>query len=101
MSLQNKTKIRTLRCEDCAEVVAFKQYSWDDGETSYEINLEDAYCDSGYCGIRGRFRRAWKAFWAKPVYYSGIYIENGARVRQFLQDCLALVEENTHDDQGN
>ena len=43
-------------------------------------------------GIAGRFKRAWKAFWAKPIYHTGIYVEGEGRIRKFLEDCLDLVK---------
>lgn len=101
MSLREDTKEVFIRCEDCAETVVFMRHDWEDSKVSYEILVQDSYCDSGMSGIRGRLRRAWHAFWEKPISYTGVYIEDGARVKQFLQDCLALVEENANDAQRN
>lgn len=99
MSLRDTTKEVFIRCEDCAETVVFMRHDWDNYDTDYEIVVQDACCASGMCGIRGRLRRAWHAFWAKPIYYSGIYIENGARVKEFLQRCMELVEEGLKNDE--
>lgn len=93
-NLRDKTKEVTIQCEDCAERVVFMRHCWNDGDVDYEINIEDSYCGGGeYTGVWGRLKRAWKAFWAKPVYYSGIYVEDPERVKKFLKDCLALMEE--------
>lgn len=83
-----------LRCEDNAEMVVFSRYDWEcDNETNYEFTIEDSYCGGDYMGIKGRFKRAWKAFWAKPIYYTGIYCEDKERVEKFLKDCLNLIGE--------
>lgn len=88
------TKEVSIRCEDHAECAVFTQYKWDDGDTWYEVTIEDSYCgDSGYTGLLGRFKRAWKAFWARPVYYSSVCVDSPYRMKQFLVDCLDIVNE--------
>lgn len=82
-----------LRCEDNAETVVFSRYDWKNNDVDYEINIEDSYCGGDYMGIKGRFKRAWKAFWAKPVYYTGVVCSDKERVKKFLKDCLDLMEE--------
>lgn len=88
-----KTKEVNMRCDCRAEMVSFTRYDWDYNDTNYELNIEDAYCGGDYMGIKGRFKRAWKAFWAKPVYYSGVYCQDVKRMRKFLEDCLSLMNE--------
>lgn len=84
------------RCDDNAEAVVFSRYDWkNSNETDYEFNIEDSYCGVDYMGIKGRFKRAWKAFWAKPIYYTGVYCEDGERMKKFLRDCLNLMEEHS------
>lgn len=86
-----------LRCDDRAELLTFNRYEYKPTQTpdsiirdvDYEINLEDSYCRTR-CN---RFVRAWKAFWAKPIYYSGIYTRDKEKVRKWLLDCLKLVNE--------
>ena len=92
--MNRKDKNIYLRCEDNAEMVVFSRYDWEiDNETNYEFTIEDSYCGGDYMGIKGRFKRAWKAFWAKPIYYTGIYCEDKERVEKFLKDCLTLIGE--------
>ena len=95
-NLRDKTKEVTIQCEDCAERVVFMQHNWEymhDGDVDYEICIEDCYCGGEDRGFFGRLKRSWRAFWAKPVYYSGIYVEDPERVRKFLCDCLALMDD--------
>ena len=88
-----KFKNICFRCDDNAEMVVFTKYSYNNGEINYEFTIEDSYCGGDYMGIKGRFKRAWKAFWAKPIYYTGVYCEDGDRMKKFLKDCLDLIEE--------
>lgn len=83
-----------MRCDCHAEMASFFRHNWGNGEVDYELTIEDAYCGGDYMGIKGRFKRAWHAFWAKPVYYSGVYCQDGGRMRKFLEDCLSLMEED-------
>lgn len=89
----------TLRCDDRAENLVFNRYSY--GDTGccpdYEINIEDSYCGGGLTGIKGRFKRAWHAFFAKPVYYSGICKAKPEDIKVWLEDCLDIIN---HDMKG-
>lgn len=103
-----KQETVTLRCEDGAESVVFAKYIFKtlvsnpyEGcediikkDISYEINVEDSYIGGDYKGFFGRIKRAWRAFWDKPVIYTGIYCEDTRKMRQFLYDCLDLVNDN-------
>lgn len=86
-----KEKNVYIRCDDNAETAVFTKV--DVGLcTYYELAIEDSYCGRGDCmGIKGRFKRAWHAFWAKPIYYSGICCEDDGRMKKFLEDCLRVV----------
>ena len=96
----------TLRCEDGAEAVVFGKYTFKTliytneptnsikEDISYEINIQDDYVGGDYRGFFGRLKRAWRAFWDKPVVYTGIYCEDERKMRQFLYDCLDLVNNN-------
>ena len=71
---KDNIKTATIRCDDNAEAVVFSKYTTKDS-IDFEFSFEDSYCGRDFNGISGRFRRAWKAFWNKPVCYSGIYCE--------------------------
>lgn len=84
-----------LKCDCHAETVVFTRFKWDhDNSTDYDISIEDSYCGGNYMGINGRFKRAWKAFWAKPICHAGVYIEDPERMKKFLQECLELMNTN-------
>lgn len=83
-----------LRCDDHAETVVFSRFDYNDGDIDYELNIADSYCGGDYIGIKGRFKRAWKAFWSKPIYYTGVYCEDEKRMRKFLEDCIKLMDKD-------
>lgn len=87
----NNVKNIYLPCDDNAEIVIFSKYTWNDDMPDYEINIVDRYCDKKHSGIANRFKRAWHAFWAKPIYYSGICVQDQDRITQFFEDCLTLI----------
>ena len=96
----------TLRCEDGAEAVVFGKYTFKtlisnsngkdsiEEDISYEINIQDDYIGGDYRGFFGRLKRAWRAFWDKPVIYASIYCEDKNKMKQFLTDCLYPIDEN-------
>lgn len=84
--------IVTLRCSDCQEAVVFHKYKYGWGETNFEIAVEDSYIGGEYKGFFGRLKRAWKAFMDKPVTYTGIYCNDKEKMRKFLTDSLALLD---------
>jgi hypothetical protein len=90
----NNTEQVILRCKDNAEALVFNKYCNNYG-TDYEINVEDSYCGCDFMGIKGRFKRAWHAFFAKPVYYSGIYSDDKEKVRNWLTSCLDALDIDT------
>ena len=92
----------TLRCDDGAEAVVFTKYNFrtmccnpdESGirdDFSYEICIEDDYVGGEYKGFFGRIKRAWRAFWDKPVVYTGIYTEDKDKMIKFLRNCLDLI----------
>ena len=90
--MNEDVKTVMIRCDDNIEAVVFSKYTTKDS-TDFEFSFEDSYCGGNFNGIIGRLKRAWMAFWNKPVCYTGIYCENGHdRVRNFLRECLELVE---------
>lgn len=95
MNSMKDMKSVSFRCDDKAENVVFTRYKWhDDGEVDYEITIEDAYCGGDHMGIKGRFKRAWMAFFDKPICYTGVFTEDGERIKKFLKDCLELMEDD-------
>ena len=96
----------TLRCEDGAEAVVFTKYNFNgtvqeltNGHSSckdsFEISVEDDYIGGDYKGFFGRIKRAWRAFWDKPVVYTGICCEDKDKMKQFLYGCIDLMDDTS------
>ena len=84
-----------LKCDCHAETAVFTRFNWDfkeEEDVDYELSIEDAYCCHDHMGINSRFKRAWHAFWAKPICRNSVYIGDKERVKKFLEDCLELVK---------
>lgn len=92
--MDREVKIAIIRCEDYEEALVFDRSIWGDGEEWYEFSIKDDYIGgSEYQGFFGRLRRAWRAFRDKPVCYTSVLVDDKRRVKQFLNDCIALVDE--------
>lgn len=89
--MEEKVKSVYLRCDDYEETVEFNYIQWDEDDVECEINIVDTYCGGDYMGIKGRFKRAWHAFWAKPICYTGIYVGDPGRAKKFFEECLHLL----------
>lgn len=90
----------TLRCDDGAEAAVFTKYNFYTesnkvNDFSYEFCIEDDYTGGDYKGFFGRIKRAWRAFTDKPVVYTSIYTEDKKKMRQFLVDCLNLIDKES------
>lgn len=83
-----------LKCDDHAETLVFTRYDYDNYDTDFEISIEDAYCGGDFMGIKGRFKRAWNAFWAKPICYNSVCISDPERVWSFLEECKRVATAN-------
>ena len=92
--LVNNSKEVHIRCDCYSEMASFIRHDWKHETPNYELTIEDAYCGGDYMGIKGRFKRAWNAFWGKPIYYTGVYCEDSHRMRKFLEDCLSLMDKD-------
>ena len=85
-----------LKCDCNEETLVFSKWEFnhpDAIETNYEISIEDSYCGNNKTN---RFKRAWYAFWGKPIVYTSIYksTEQGKKeLKQWLKDCLYEMEK--------
>ena len=86
-------KVITLRCNDEQEAAVFHRYDYEHIDTYYELAFEDSYVGGKYTGFFGRLKRAWRAFIDKPVTYTGICCSDENKMRQFLFDCLELMDD--------
>ena len=88
-----KQECVTLRCDDGAEAIVFSKYTYTYANNiSYDISVEDSYIGGEYKGFFGRLKRAWRAFIDKPVTYTGMCTDDKEKIRKFLTDSLALLD---------
>ena len=82
-------------CDDHAELLAFERTIWAKDDEFLEFSIMDSYLGNRqYQGLIGRFRRAWCAFFAKPIYYAGVVVMEKERARSFLNECLAILNSD-------
>lgn len=92
----------SIPCEDNDETLVFDRTVWGKNDEMLEFSIMDSYigkCE--YSGILGRFRRAWYAFNAKPIYYTGIMVSEKELVRAFLTECLTVLDTEVGEDKNN
>lgn len=101
-----KTKTVTVNSDHVAETLVFirRDYVYTNDQhratirPDFEVCIEDAYCRGNHTGIKARFKRAWNAFFAKPVTYAGVYTEDKDKMIKWLEDSLAVMKEENFND---
>ena len=84
-------KYAELRSDDRSENLVFTKICLNAKNTWYEFCVEDAYCSGEYFGLKGRFKRAWHAFFAKPISYTGMIIQDKDRLETFFSECQRIL----------
>ena len=93
--MSHETMAATIRCDDNAEMLVFDRTIWARDDELLEFSIMDSYIGtSKYHGLLGRFRRAWHAFLAKPIYYAEIVVTERERAINFLNECLAILDSD-------
>lgn len=93
-----KTKMVTMNGDHIATTLVFIRRDYPRFLPDLEVHIEDSYCGGNYTGIKARFKRAWNAFFARPVVYANIYTEDKNKMIKWLEDSLAIMkEENVND----
>lgn len=88
-----KQETVTLRSTDLStDAVVFIKNTYRGLVSDYEIAVEDCFIGGEYRGFFGHIKRAWKAFIAEPVTYTGVYSNDKEKMRKFLTDSLALLD---------
>jgi hypothetical protein len=71
---------------------------WADGDISYSITIQDSRYDHNYNTLWGRMKRAVKALFGKPVYFSDVHLEGEERYKKLVADMTDLLNTNLNSD---
>lgn len=88
MDKKKEVLARLCDCGCCTFVV--DKTTWDDGEISFEIVIQDGRYDHDINTFWGRLKRAFSALFGKAVYFNGLYLEaeNYAKLCADMQTLL-------------
>ena len=90
-----KTMKATIECMDRAEMLVFDRTVWGKDDEMLSFSVMDSYLgEREYRSLRGRFLRAWRAFWAKPIYYAEVLVGTKECAKEFLCQCLAILDHD-------
>lgn len=88
-----KSMSTAIRCDDHIEMLVFERSILGKNDELLEFSVMDSYIGNReFQGLFGRLRRAWHAFFAKPIYYAGVVVEEKEQARIFLQKCLDILD---------
>ena len=92
--MDHKVFSASIRCDDYAEMLVFDRCIWKDSDEFIQFSIADSFISGNeYRGLFGRLRRAWRAFWSKPIYYADIIVHDKNRAKVFLNECLSIIEK--------
>ena len=92
--MESKSKIITLPCDcRCCMFVVAKTI-WEDGDINYNITIQDSRYDHNYNTLWGRIKRAGKALFGKPVYFSDVHMEDENTFRKLIKDMSDLLDSD-------
>lgn len=90
-----KTMKAIIECTDRAEMLVFDRTVWAKDDELLTFSIMDRYLGKReYHGLRGRFWRAWRAFWEKPICYAEIVAGTKERTKEFLYQCLTILDHD-------
>ena len=92
--MDKKEKMITLPCDCKCCMFVVEKTQWTDGELSYNISIQDSRYDHNYNTIWGRLKRACKALFGKPVYFSDVHLEGEAQYKKLVADMTNLLNSN-------
>jgi hypothetical protein len=91
----------SMRCDCLCSTIVFEKFGYDDGDIDYDISFVDSCLDWEINTIWHRIKVAWFMLIRKPVYYAGVTTADKAKVREFAQGMLDLIDEDDGALNGN
>ena len=92
--MEKKSKMITLPCDCMCCMFVVEKTKWEDGDVSYNITVQDSRYDRNYNTLWGRLKRACKALFGKPVYFSDVHMESEDTFKKLIKDMENLLESN-------
>ena len=92
--MKEKSKTITLPCDCKCCMFVVEKTVWEDGDTNYNITIQDSRYDHNYNTIWGRIKRAAKILFGKPIYYSDVYLDNENAFKKLVKDMDELSNSN-------
>lgn len=86
---------RYLNCQDDCTTLKFSKDTELVEHPIYSFEfLSDYLGEERHCGnsLLKRFKRAWKAFTDKPIWYAEVLVTDKEKCVKFLEDCLSMVK---------
>lgn len=75
----------------CCNLV-FERDDFEDGETIFNVSVQDSRYDHKAGGIWNRIKGAVMVLFGKPVYYNDVCIENKVEFSNLIDDLAELLE---------
>ena len=92
--MREKRKMITLPCDCKCCMLVVEKTVWEDGDTNYNITIQDSRYDHNYNTLWGRIKRAAKILFGKPIYYSDVYLDNEDVFKKLVKDMDELSNSN-------
>ena len=90
--MKEKSKIITLPCDCKCCMFVVEKTLWADGDTNYNITIQDSRYDHNYNTIWGRIKRAAKILFGKPIYYSDVHLDGEEKFKELLNNMNELSD---------
>ena len=92
--MTKQSKMITLPCDCTCCMFVIEKTKWEDGDTNYNISVQDSRYDHNCNTVWGRIKRACKALFGKPVYFSDVHIEDEGKFRSLVNEMSELLESD-------
>lgn len=89
---QESTKCVTVRCACMCCRLVFEKTVFGNGDSWYNVSVEDSRYDHGATGLLNRVRNAARVLFGRPVVYNDVFIEDPRRFDALVADLRELGE---------
>lgn len=90
--MKEKRKIITLPCDCKCCMFVIEKAIWENGDTNYNISIQDSRYDHNYNTLWGRITRAAKILFGKPIYYNDVHLDKEEAFQKLVKDMEDLAK---------